>query len=167
MKYVQPARRELKIRTVFNLLGPLTNPAGASAQVVGVYSAALVDRMAEALKLLGLRRAMVVHGYDGLDEITISAPTRIAELRDGVIQSYEIRPEQFGFPLSPLESLAGGDAQQNAGIHSRHSFRGAFAAPRYRAAERRGGAHGCRESARNRRGPAHCSRSPGLGPGSA
>src|SRR5215469_3187803 len=83
MKYVQPARRELRLRTVFNLLGPLTNPAHASAQVVGVYSDELVEKLAEALSMLGLRRALVVHGADGLDEITISGPTRVAEVRDG------------------------------------------------------------------------------------
>ena len=83
MKYVQPARRELRLRTVFNLLGPLTNPAHASAQVVGVYSVDLVEKLAEALSELGLRRALVVHGRDGLDEITISGPSKIAEVRNG------------------------------------------------------------------------------------
>ena len=82
MKYVQTARRELRLRTVFNLLGPLTNPARATCQVVGVYSADLVEKLAEALSMLGLRRALVVHGSDGLDEITITAPTRIAEVRE-------------------------------------------------------------------------------------
>src|SRR5467141_880343 len=83
MKYVQPARRELRLRTVFNLLGPLTNPAHASAQVVGVYSYDLVEKLAEALSMLGLRRALVVHGLDGLDEITITGPSRVAEAREG------------------------------------------------------------------------------------
>ncbi len=115
-RHVQAARRELKIRTVFNLLGPLTNPAGASAQVVGVYSADLVNKLAQALKLLGLRRAMVVHGFDGLDEITISGPTKVAELRNGKIEGYEVTPEQFGLQSSPLESIAGGDASDNADI---------------------------------------------------
>ncbi len=116
MKYVQPARRELRLRTVFNLLGPLTNPAHASAQVVGVYSADLVEKLAEALSELGLRRALVVHGRDGLDEITISGPTKIAEARDGNVRSYEIAPEDFGLQRAPLTDIAGGDAQQNAAI---------------------------------------------------
>src|SRR5690242_1934178 len=109
MKYVQPARRELKLRTVFNLLGPLTNPAKASAQVVGVYSRDLVEKVAQALCLLGLKRALVVHGSDGLDEITISGSTHVAELRDGQVSSYEVTPEQFGMSRAPLTSLNGGD----------------------------------------------------------
>ena len=116
MKFAQTARRELKIRTVFNLLGPLTNPARASAQVVGVYSLELVDKLAEALSLLGLRRALVVHGNDGLDEITISTTTRIAELRDGQVRTYEITPEEFGMRRAPLSEIAGGDAATNAAI---------------------------------------------------
>jgi len=126
MKYVQPARRELRLRTVFNLLGPLTNPAQASAQVVGVYSAELVERVAEALSMLGLTRALVVHGSDGLDEITVTGSTRIAEVRNGAVRSYEVTPEQFGFTRSPMESLIGGDAAENAAIirsilNGRHS----------------------------------------------
>ncbi len=116
MKYVQPVRRELRLRTVFNLLGPLTNPAAASAQVVGVYSAALVEKLAEALSMLGLRRALVVHGLDGLDEITITAPTRIAEVRDATIRTYEVTPEEFGMARTSLEAISGGDANQNAAI---------------------------------------------------
>ena len=116
MKYVQPARRELHLRTVFNLLGPLTNPAHASAQVVGVYSADLVEKLAEALSELGLRRALVVHGRDGLDEITISGPTKIAEVRDGQVRAYEVTPEEFGLKTAPLASIVGGDAPQNAAI---------------------------------------------------
>jgi len=116
MKYVQPARRELRLRTVFNLLGPLTNPANASAQVVGVYSADLVEKLAEALSELGLRRALVVHGRDGLDEITINGPTKIAEVRDGRVRSYEVTPEEFGLKSAPLEAIAGGDAAQNAAM---------------------------------------------------
>jgi anthranilate phosphoribosyltransferase len=116
MKYVQPARRELRLRTVFNLLGPLTNPACASAQVVGVYSDDLVEKVAEALSMLGLRRAMVVHGSDGLDEITISGPTRIAEVRDGQVHTYEVTPEEFGINRAPIEVIAGGDAAENARI---------------------------------------------------
>jgi len=116
MKYVQPARRELRLRTVFNLLGPLTNPAHASAQVVGVYSAELVEKVAEALSMLGLTRALVVHGSDGLDEITVTGPTRIAEVRNGNVTGYEVTPEQFGMERSPMESLMGGDAAENAAI---------------------------------------------------
>jgi anthranilate phosphoribosyltransferase len=116
MKYVQPARRELRLRTVFNLLGPLTNPAQASAQVVGVYSLDLVEKLAEALSMLGLHRALVVHGLDGLDEITITGPTRIAEVRDGVVRTYEVTPEEFGIKRSGLEGISGGDAAENAAI---------------------------------------------------
>src|SRR5947209_6948678 len=116
MKYVQPARRELRLRTVFNLLGPLTNPANASAQVVGVYAASLVEILAQALKLLGLRRALVVHGKDGLDEITITGPTMVGEVRDGWVKTYEISPEEFGLKRDTLESISGGDVQANAEI---------------------------------------------------
>jgi anthranilate phosphoribosyltransferase len=114
MKHVQTARRELHLRTVFNLLGPLTNPAHATCQVVGVYSADLVEKLAEALSMLGLRRALVVHGSDGLDEITITAATRIAEVRDGQVRSYEVTPEEFGLQRATLEDIAGGDATLNA-----------------------------------------------------
>ena len=116
MKQVQAVRRELRMRTMFNLLGPLTNPARASGQVVGVYSIELVEKLAEALSMLGLRRAVVVHGLDGLDEITITAPTRIAEAREGVVRSYEVEPEEFGMQRAPLQEISGGDARQNAAI---------------------------------------------------
>jgi anthranilate phosphoribosyltransferase len=116
MKYVQPARRELRLRTIFNLLGPLTNPARASAQVVGVYSLGLVEKLAEALSMLGVHRALVVHGLDGLDEITITGPTRIAEVREGNVRSYEVTPEEFGIKRATLEELSGGDAAANAAI---------------------------------------------------
>jgi anthranilate phosphoribosyltransferase len=116
MKHVQSARRELRLRTVFNLLGPLTNPAHASAQVVGVYSAALVEKLAEALSMLGLHRALVVHGLDGLDEITITGPTRIAEVREGTIRTYEITPEEFGIGRGTIDDISGGDAAANATI---------------------------------------------------
>jgi anthranilate phosphoribosyltransferase len=118
-RFVQPARRELRLRTVFNLLGPLTNPARASGQVVGVYDAALVETLAEALSMLGLRRALVVHGSDGLDEITVTGPTRIAEVREGQVRSYEVVPEEFGIRRAPLDELAGGDAAENAAMISR------------------------------------------------
>jgi anthranilate phosphoribosyltransferase len=116
MKFVQPTRRELKLRTVFNLLGPLTNPAAASAQVVGVYSDALVEKLAQALCELGLHRAMVVHGADGLDEITISGPTKIAEVRGGQVRVYQVTPEEFGLRRAPLTEISGGDAETNARI---------------------------------------------------
>jgi len=116
MQYVQSARRQLRLRTVFNLLGPLTNPAHASAQVVGVYSAALVEKLAEALSMLGLHRALVVHGLDGLDEITITGPTRIAEVRDETVRSYEVTPEEFGMNRGTLDDICGGDAAANAAI---------------------------------------------------
>jgi anthranilate phosphoribosyltransferase len=116
MKQVQAVRRELRMRTMFNLLGPLTNPARASGQVVGVYSLDLVEKLAEALSMLGLRRALVVHGLDGLDEITITCTTRVAEAREGSVRSYEIEPEEFGMKRAALEDIAGGDAMENAAI---------------------------------------------------
>ena len=116
MKFVQPARRQLRLRTVFNLLGPLTNPAHASAQVVGVYSIQLVEKLAEALSMLGLHRALVVHGLDGLDEISISARSRIAEVRDGTVRTQEVEPEDFGMTRAPLAEISGGDAAANAAI---------------------------------------------------
>src|SRR5256886_7237968 len=115
-KHVQRTRRELRLRTVFNLLGPLTNPAHASAQVVGVYSAELVEKLAEALSMLGLHRALVVHGSDGLDEITVTGPTRIAEVREGTVRTYEVTPEEFGIKRARIEDLAGGGAAANAAI---------------------------------------------------
>jgi anthranilate phosphoribosyltransferase len=116
MKQVQGVRRELRMRTMFNLLGPLTNPARASGQVVGVYSLDLVEKLAEALSMLGLHRALVVHGLDGLDEITITGPTRIAEAREGTVRSYEVDPEEFGLARATLQEIAGGDAAGNAAI---------------------------------------------------
>jgi anthranilate phosphoribosyltransferase len=116
MKQVQGIRRELRMRTMFNLLGPLTNPARASGQVVGVYSLDLVEKLAEALSMLGLHRVLVVHGHDGLDEITITGPTRIAEARDGSVRSYEVEPEEFGMTRAMLRDISGGDAIENAAI---------------------------------------------------
>ena len=116
MRYVQPARRELRLRTVFNLLGPLTNPARASAQVVGVFSSDLVEKLAEALSMLGLHRALVVHGHDGLDEVTITTSTRIAEVREGTVRSYEVTPEEFNFERATMSDISGGDATENARI---------------------------------------------------
>jgi anthranilate phosphoribosyltransferase len=115
-RHVMPVRRELRIRTVFNLLGPLTNPAGATAQVVGVYHADLTEVIARALGELGVRRAFVVHGADGLDEISISGETAISELRDGIVRSYTVTPEDFGLHRAPLSAIQGGDAKHNAEI---------------------------------------------------
>jgi len=116
MKQVQGVRRELRMRTMFNLLGPLTNPARASGQVVGVYSLDLVEKLAEALSMLGLHRALVVHGLDGLDEITITGTTRIAEAREGSVRSYEVEPEEFGMARATLQEISGGDAIENAAV---------------------------------------------------
>jgi anthranilate phosphoribosyltransferase len=116
MKQVQKIRRELRLRTMFNLLGPLTNPARASGQVVGVYALEMVEKLAEALSMLGLKRALVVHGLDGLDEITISGPTRIAEARSGSVRTYEVDPEEFGMKRATLADISGGDASENAAI---------------------------------------------------
>lgn len=115
-RHVQTARRELRLRTVFNLLGPLTNPANASAQVVGVYALDLVEKMAEALSMLGLHRALVVHGLDGMDEISVTDTTRIAEVREGSVRTYEVTPEEFGMKRAAMSDLAGGDAVENATI---------------------------------------------------
>src|ERR1700683_4904377 len=114
MKQVQTVRRELRMRTMFNLLGPLTNPACASGQVVGVYALEMVEKLAEALSMLGLHRALVVHGLDGLDEITITGPTRVAEARDGTVRTYEVDPEEFGMKRATLADISGGDAMENA-----------------------------------------------------
>jgi anthranilate phosphoribosyltransferase len=116
MKQVQKVRRELRLRTMFNLLGPLTNPAHASGQIVGVYALEMVEKLAEALSMLGLRRALVVHGLDGLDEITITGSTRVAEARDGSVRTYEVDPEEFGMKRATLEDISGGDAAENAAI---------------------------------------------------
>src|SRR5437868_7644672 len=116
MKQVQGVRRELRMRTMFNLLGPLTNPARANGQVVGVYSLDLVEKLAEALSMLGLHRALVVHGLDGLDEITITGKTRVAEAREGSVRSYEIQPEDFGLRPAALQEISGGDVAENATI---------------------------------------------------
>lgn len=116
MRHAMPVRRELKIRTVFNLLGPLTNPAGASAQIVGVYDESVTELVAQALGQLGVGRAFVVHGADGLDEISVSGETYVAELREGTVRSYTVTPEDFGLPRAPVEAILGGDAKHNAQI---------------------------------------------------
>lgn len=115
-RHAAAARREIGKRTVFNLLGPLTNPAGASAQVVGVYDRAVTEPMARALGELGVRRALVVHGADGLDEISLSGHTYVSEWHRGAVRSYQVNPEDFGLPHTPLEAIQGGDATQNAEI---------------------------------------------------
>ncbi len=116
MKYVAPIRRELGIRTIFNILGPLSNPAGAKMQLLGVYEEALVEPLARVLKNLGVNNAMVVYGQDGLDEISMSAPTTVCEIYDGEFRRYEIRPEQFGFTRCKKEDLVGGEPTENARI---------------------------------------------------
>jgi anthranilate phosphoribosyltransferase len=116
MGAVAPIRRELGVRTIFNLLGPLTNPAFARRQVLGVYSAHLVDVIARVLLALGADHAMVVHSFDGLDEISISAPTHVCEVIDGEIRDYQLDPESLGIPRAPIEEIAGGDAAENASI---------------------------------------------------
>ena len=116
MKYVAPVRKELGIRTVFNILGPLSNPAGANRELMGVYDEALVEPLAQVMSKLGVTRGMVVYGQDRLDEISMSAPTSVCEIRDGWFQSYELTPEQFGYPRCGKQALAGGAPAENAAI---------------------------------------------------
>jgi anthranilate phosphoribosyltransferase len=116
MKYATGPRSEIGIRTIFNLLGPLTNPAGALRQVVGVYQAVLTEAIAEVLDNLGARHAFVVHSDDGLDEISIAERTRISELKDGRIDTYYITPEDMDIKRGSLDDIVGGDAQDNAAI---------------------------------------------------
>ncbi|MCL1799329.1 MAG: anthranilate phosphoribosyltransferase [Eggerthellaceae bacterium] len=116
MKYVAPIRRELAIRTVFNILGPLTNPAGTQMELMGVYDRELVEPLAQVLCNLGVKSAMVVYGEDGLDEVSLSAPTFVCEVKDGWVRSYTITPEQFGFERCAKEDLQGGTPPENAEI---------------------------------------------------
>lgn len=116
MKYVAPIRKELGIRTVFNILGPLSNPAGANMELMGVYDEALVQPLAQVMANLGVTRGMVVYGQDSLDEISMSAPTSVCEIKDGTFTSYELTPEQFGYPRCEKEALQGGTPQENAAI---------------------------------------------------
>jgi anthranilate phosphoribosyltransferase len=118
MKHAQPVRVELKMRTVFNLLGPLTNPAGAGAQLVGAPSPHAAELMAGALLALGLKRGFVVHGSDGLDEITTTGPTLTFEIRDGAVHRRTLTPGDFGVPIATVESLKGGDPARNLEIAS-------------------------------------------------
>ena len=116
MRYVAPIRRELAIRTVFNILGPLTNPAGAKMELLGVCDRELVAPLAQVLSNLGVHNAMVVYGEDGLDEISLSAPTFVCEVRDGWVRSYTITPEQFGLESCKKEDVQGGTPSENADI---------------------------------------------------
>ena len=116
MKYVAPIRKELGIRTVFNILGPLSNPAGANMELMGVYDQALVEPLAQVMANLGVNRGMVVYGQDSLDEISMCAPTSVCEIKDGKFTSYEITPEQFGYTRCEKEALTGGTPAENAEI---------------------------------------------------
>lgn len=116
MKYASRARKELGVRSIFNMLGPLTNPAGANCQLIGVYAPELTEMFANALQLLGARRAIIVHGHDGLDEISMCAPTRVSELNDGLIRTYDITPERFMGRKAAPGDLTGGTPAENAEI---------------------------------------------------
>ncbi len=116
MKYVAPIRKELGIRTVFNILGPLSNPAGANMELMGVYDEALVKPLAQVMANLGVTRGMVVFGQDSLDEISMSAPTSVCEIKNGTFTSYVLTPEQFGYERCTKEELQGGTPQENAKI---------------------------------------------------
>jgi anthranilate phosphoribosyltransferase len=114
MRHVGPVRKELGFRTIFNILGPLSNPAGVTRQLLGVYDANLAETLARALKALGAERAWVVHGSDGLDEITIAGSTRVAALENGAVRVFDVTPESAGLERSPLSAIKGGDRDENA-----------------------------------------------------
>ena len=116
MKHAIGPRKEIGTRTVFNILGPLTNPAGARRQLIGVFAAELTERMAAVLRALGSERALVVHGSDGLDELTLTGPSQVTELRDGELETYEVAPGDFGYDVVDGSALEGGDATENARI---------------------------------------------------
>lgn len=116
MRHALPVRKQLGVRTIFNLLGPLANPAGATCQLIGVYAPELTEMFAQVLRALGTRRACVVHGHDGMDEITVCAATRVSELREGQIKTYDIAPERFFNERAAAADVAGGDAAANAAI---------------------------------------------------
>jgi anthranilate phosphoribosyltransferase len=116
MKYAAPVRKELGVRTIFNILGPLANPAGACMQLMGVFDEKLTEPLAQVLMNLGVKRGMVIHGCDGLDEATLTAETRVVEIVDGTLKSYHITPEEYGFRRCSREELTGGDAEENAKI---------------------------------------------------
>ena len=116
LKHASSARKEIGIRTVFNLIGPMTNPAGAGIQLMGVFREADIKKVAAVLKKLGAKRAMIVSGHDGMDEISLSSPTDVAELKNNEIITYQISPEDFGIKNAPVESLKGGTPEENAKI---------------------------------------------------
>ena len=115
-RHAAPARKQIGVRTVFNLLGPLTNPAGAQSQVVGVFSENVLDLVAATLAELGVERAFVVHGAGGLDEISLAGETMVAEVRGGTVRRFAVTPEEFGVARAPLESIRGGAAAENAAL---------------------------------------------------
>lgn len=115
-RHATPARKQIGVRTVFNLLGPLTNPAGAQAQVLGVFTMDVLDLVAATLAELGTERAFVVHGGGGLDEISLAGPTMVAEVRDGTIRRFSVTPEEFGVEPAPLAAVGGGTAEENAAL---------------------------------------------------
>lgn len=129
MKYAGPVRKELGIRTIFNILGPLSNPAGATMQLLGVYDRKLVDPLAQVLSNLGVKRGLVVCGNDGLDEATMTGPTQVCEIRFGELTRYEITPEQFGFKRCTLPELVGGTPEDNAQI-TRDILNGTLTGPK-------------------------------------
>ncbi|MFP4039110.1 MAG: anthranilate phosphoribosyltransferase [Desulfosudaceae bacterium] len=129
MKHAAGPRKELGIKSVFNLLGPLTNPAAANCQVLGVYAPELTEMVANTLILLDVKRAFVVHGHDGLDEITVCAPTRVSEVKNGLVTTYDIAPERYFDALAEPADLAGGDPAENARI-TRNILSGAESGPR-------------------------------------
>lgn len=116
MKYAAPVRKELGVRTIFNILGPLSNPAGANLQLLGVYDENLVELLARVLANLGIKRAMVVHGHDGMDEVSLSGKTTVCEVNQGQVNSFILDPKQFGFQYCKSEDLVGGDPVKNAEI---------------------------------------------------
>ena len=116
MKHAIGPRREIGIRTIFNVLGPLTNPAEVDAQVIGVYDNDLTETLAKVLANLGARHVFVVHGEDGLDEVTVTGATVIAEMKDGAVKTYTVTPEIYGMPIHSSLSIKGGDAEENAEI---------------------------------------------------
>ncbi|MDX2452391.1 anthranilate phosphoribosyltransferase [Desulfosarcina sp.] len=116
MRFAAKARTEVGLRSIFNMLGPLTNPAGANCQLLGVFAPQLTEMFAEALRLLGARSAFVVHGHDGLDEISVCAPTRVSQLKNDMIRTYDIYPEQYFSQLAEPHQMTGGDPEENAAI---------------------------------------------------
>jgi anthranilate phosphoribosyltransferase len=129
MKHAAPVRREMGVRTIFNILGPLSNPAGATMQLMGVYDPKLVEPLARVLSNLGVTRGLCVCGSDGMDEVTLTGETHICEIRDGLLNKYEITPEQFGFKRCGAEDLKGGTPKENALI-TRNILTGADKGPR-------------------------------------